>query len=166
MPVLSSRNSTAATSAHTLMVREIDYEHVELARARHGAFFKEGEGFGLNYLPFNAVAVVEALRDYPHLNASVGDDELVVHPDVNLGIAVDIGNEGLVVPVIRSADQLDLKQLARAIRDVAERARTKRLGADELAAGTFTISNPARSALCSRVRSSTNPRWRSSRPTP
>jgi pyruvate dehydrogenase E2 component (dihydrolipoamide acetyltransferase) len=131
-----------ATSAHTLMVREVDYEHVELTRARHGTAFRESEGFGLNYLPFNAVAAIEALRDFPHLNASVGDDELVVHLDINLGIAVDIDNEGLVVPVIRGADRLDLKQLARAIRDVAERARTKRLGADELAAGTFTISNP------------------------
>jgi 2-oxoglutarate dehydrogenase E2 component (dihydrolipoamide succinyltransferase) len=131
-----------STSAHTLMVREVDYEHVELARARHGAAFKEREGFGLNYLPFNAVAVVEALRDLPHLNASVGDDELIVHLDVNLGIAVDIDNEGLVVPVIRRADLLDLQQIARGIRDVAERARSKRLGVDDLAGGTFTISNP------------------------
>jgi 2-oxoglutarate dehydrogenase E2 component (dihydrolipoamide succinyltransferase) len=131
-----------ATSAHTLMVREVDYEHVELARAHHGLSYKESEGFSLNYLPFNAVAVVEALRDFPHLNASVGDNELIVHLDVNLGIAVDIDNEGLVVPVLRNANLLDLKQIARAIRDVAERARSKRIGADELAGGTFTISNP------------------------
>jgi pyruvate dehydrogenase E2 component (dihydrolipoamide acetyltransferase) len=131
-----------STSAHTLMVKEVDYEHVELARARHGAAFKEREGFGLSYLPFNAVAVVEALRDFPHLNASVGDDQLIVHRDVNLGIAVDIDNEGLVVPVLRGADLLDLQHIARGVRDVAERARSKRLGVDDLAAGTFTISNP------------------------
>jgi len=131
-----------ATSAHTLMVKEVDYEQVELVRARHGAAFKESEGFSLSYLPFNAVAAVEALKDFPRLNASVGVDELVVHHDVNLGIAVDVDNEGLVVPVVRRAERLNLKQIAGAIRDVAERARSKRLGPDELAGGTFTISNP------------------------
>jgi len=131
-----------ATSAHTLMVKEVDYEHVDLARERFGASFKESEGFGLSYLPFNAIATIEALHDFPRLNASVGDDELIIHLDVNLGIAVDIDNEGLVVPVIRSAELLDLKQLARNVRDVAQRARTKRLGPDELTGGTFTISNP------------------------
>ncbi len=131
-----------ATSAHTLMVKEVDYEVVEQARQRFGAAFKEREGFGLSYLPFNAVAAIEALHDFPRLNASVGDDALIVHLDINLGIAVDIDNEGLVVPVLRSAELLDMKQLARHVRDVAERARTKRLGPDELAGGTFTISNP------------------------
>jgi 2-oxoglutarate dehydrogenase E2 component (dihydrolipoamide succinyltransferase) len=131
-----------ATSAHTLMVREVDYEHVELARARHGATFKDNEGFSLSYLPFNAIAAIEALHDFPNLNASVGVDELIVHLDVNLGVAVDIDNEGLVVPVLRGADLLTLKEIAHAVRDVAERARSKRLGADELAGGTFTISNP------------------------
>jgi 2-oxoglutarate dehydrogenase E2 component (dihydrolipoamide succinyltransferase) len=131
-----------ATSAHTLMVKEVDYEQVELVRARHGAAFKESEGFSLSYLPFNAVAVIEALKDFPRLNASVGDNELIVHLDVNLGIAVDIDNEGLVVPVVRSAERLNVKQIASAIRDVAERARSKRLGPDDLAGGTFTISNP------------------------
>jgi 2-oxoglutarate dehydrogenase E2 component (dihydrolipoamide succinyltransferase) len=131
-----------ATSAHTLMVKEVDYEQVELVRARLGGAFKERQGFSLSYLPFNAIAAIEALRDFPRLNASVGDNELIVHLDINLGIAVDIDNEGLVVPVIRSAELLDLDQLAHAVRDVAERARTKRLGPDELAAGTFTISNP------------------------
>jgi len=131
-----------ATSAHTLMVKEIDFEQVESVRARRGAAFKESEGFGLSYLPFNAIAVIEALRDFPRLNASVGDDELIIHHDVNLGIAVDIDSEGLVVPVIRNAELLNLKQIAGAVRDVAERARSKRLGPDELAGGTFTISNP------------------------
>jgi pyruvate dehydrogenase E2 component (dihydrolipoamide acetyltransferase) len=131
-----------ATSAHTLMVKEVDFEHVELVRARHGVAFKESEGFSLSYLPFDAIAVAEALRDFPRLNASVGDDELIVRHDVNLGIAVDIENEGLVVPVIRGVQLLDLRHVARAIRDIAERARSKRLGADDLSGGTFTISNP------------------------
>jgi 2-oxoglutarate dehydrogenase E2 component (dihydrolipoamide succinyltransferase) len=124
------------------MVKEVDYEQVELVRARHGSSFKEREGFSLSYLPFNAVAVAQVLREFPRLNASVGNDELILHRDVNLGIAVDIENEGLVVPVIRGADLLDLRHLARAIRDVADRARSKRLSADDLSGGTFTISNP------------------------
>jgi 2-oxoglutarate dehydrogenase E2 component (dihydrolipoamide succinyltransferase) len=115
---------------------------VELVRARHGSSFKEREGFNLSYLPFNVVAVAKALREFPRLNASVGNDELILHRDVNLGIAVDIENEGLVVPVIRGADLLDLRNLAQGIRDVADRARSKRLGADDLSGGTFTISNP------------------------
>jgi pyruvate dehydrogenase E2 component (dihydrolipoamide acetyltransferase) len=131
-----------ATSAHTLMVREVDFEHVEGVRRHHGAQFKEREGFSLTYLPFVALAVLEGLRAYPHLNASVGDNELIVHRDLNLGIAVDLDSDGLVVPVIRHADQLDLVAMARAIRQHAERARAKKLTIDDLAGGTFTITNP------------------------
>jgi 2-oxoglutarate dehydrogenase E2 component (dihydrolipoamide succinyltransferase) len=131
-----------ATSAHTLMVREVDYEHVDIVRRQFGAKFKEEEGFSLTYLPFNAVAAIEALREFPHLNASVGTDELIVHRDVNLGIAVDIENEGLVVPVLARAQVSNLRELARNIRDIATRARSKRLGVDELSRGTFTITNP------------------------
>jgi len=134
--------TSKATSAHTLMVREVDYERVESVRRRHGAKFKEDEGFTLTYLPFNAVAAVEALREFPHLNASVGSDELVVHRHVNLGIAVDLESEGLVVPVLPDAQNAGLRELARSIRDVATRARSKKLGVDELARGTFTITNP------------------------
>ncbi len=131
-----------ATSAHTLMVREVDYEAVERVRRREGPGFKEREGFSLTYLPFNATAVLLALRDYPHLNASVGDDELVVHRALNLGIAVDLDSEGLVVPVVRRADALGLRGLARAINEKAKRAREGTLGVDDFAAGTFTITNP------------------------
>jgi 2-oxoglutarate dehydrogenase E2 component (dihydrolipoamide succinyltransferase) len=131
-----------ATSAHTLMVREVDYERVDTVRRQHGAKFKENEGFSLTYLPFNAVAVIETLREFPHLNASVGNDELIVHRSVNLGIAVDLENDGLVVPVLKDAQNAGLRDLARGIRDVATRARSKQLGVDELAHGTFTITNP------------------------
>lgn len=131
-----------ATSAHTLMVREVDFEHVEDVRRRHGAQFKEREGFSLTYLPFVALAVLEGLRAYPHLNASVGSNELIVHHDLNLGIAVDLDGDGLVVPVIRHAGQLDLVAMARAIRQQAERARAKRLTNDDMTGGTFTITNP------------------------
>ncbi len=131
-----------ATSAHTLMVREIDYEHVDAVRRAHGDAFRRDEGFSLTYLPFNALATLEALRDFPHLNASVGDDSLIVHHDLHLGIAVDIEGTGLVVPIVHHADRLDLRSLARQIRELATRARTKRLTIDDTAGGTFTITNP------------------------
>ncbi len=130
-----------ATSAHTLMVKEIDYERVEQVRRLHGERFREEEGFTLTYLPFVARATVEALAEFPHLNASVGDDALVVHHDVNLGIAVDLDNEGLIVPVVHRAEELNLRGMARRIRDVADRARTKRLSLDDISGGTFSITN-------------------------
>jgi pyruvate dehydrogenase E2 component (dihydrolipoamide acetyltransferase) len=131
-----------ATSAHTLMVRETDYERVEMVRRLHGAAFKEAEGFTLTYLPFNALAALEALREFPHLNASVGKDELIVHHDLNLGIAVDLDGDGLVVPVVRNADQYNLRTIARKIRELATAARTKKLTVDDMAGGTITITNP------------------------
>ncbi len=130
-----------ATSAHTLMVREIDYERVEQVRRLHGARFREEEGFGLTYLPFVARATVEALAEFPHLNASVGEDSLIVHHDINLGIAVDLDNEGLIVPVVHRAEELNLRGMARRIRDVADRARTKHLSLDDISGGTFSITN-------------------------
>ena len=96
----------------------------------------------MTYLPFVARAVIEALRDFPLLNASVGDDELVTHRRVGLGIAVDLDNQGLVVPVVHDAGALRLRALARAIDAVAKRARSKRLTPDDMAGGTFTITNP------------------------
>ena len=131
-----------ATSAHTLMVKEVDYERVEIVRRAHGAAFKQAEGFTLTYLAFNALAALEALREFPHLNASVGDDQLIVHHDLNLAIAVDLDGDGLVAPVIRNADRYDLRTMARVIRDLATRARTKKLTPDDLSGGTFTITNP------------------------
>jgi pyruvate dehydrogenase E2 component (dihydrolipoamide acetyltransferase) len=131
-----------ATSAHTLMVREVDYENVESTRRSQGAAFKDVEGFALTYFAFNAAAVLSALRDFPHLNASVGDDALIVHHDLNLAIAVDLDEEGLVAPVLHRADQLDLRSLARSLRDLATRARSKQLKVDDFAGGTFTVSNP------------------------
>ena len=131
-----------ATSAHTLMVKEVDYEHVEVLRRAHGAAFKEQEGFSLTYLTFNALAALAALRDFPHLNASVGNDELIVHHDVNLGIAVDLDGSGLVVPVVHNADGYNLRSLAKKIRELALGARTKKLTVDDFANGTFTITNP------------------------
>jgi len=149
IPFTKARRLTAehmirskATSAHTLMVKEVDFERVEMQRRRYGATFSEREGFTLTYLPFIAVAVLAALRAFPRINASVGDDELIVHRHLNLGIAVDLDGDGLVVPVIRDADQHDVFSIARRIRELAHGARTKKLTIDDMSGGTFTITNP------------------------
>jgi 2-oxoglutarate dehydrogenase E2 component (dihydrolipoamide succinyltransferase) len=131
-----------ATSAHTLMVREVDYEHVEGVRRLQGDAFKAREGFSLTYLPFIAMATIEALRSFPNLNASVGDDELIVHHDVHLGIAVDLDGNGLVVPVVHDAGTHTLTSMAKRIRELALGARNKQLTVDDVSRGTFTITNP------------------------
>jgi pyruvate dehydrogenase E2 component (dihydrolipoamide acetyltransferase) len=85
--------------------------------------------------------VLDALREYPHMNASVGDGELIVHNYVNLGVAVDLDFQGLLVPVVQGADDKRLRAIARDINDLAGRARSKKLSADDIAGGTFTLSN-------------------------
>jgi pyruvate dehydrogenase E2 component (dihydrolipoamide acetyltransferase) len=129
------------TSPHAYTIVEVDYENVERVRRRHRESFREQEGFGLTYLPFISRAVIDALRDFPHMNASVGDGELVVHNYVNLSIAVDLDFEGLLAPVIHEADDKRLRAIARDVNDLATRARTKKLSADDITGGTFTLSN-------------------------
>jgi len=130
-----------ATSPHAYTIVEVDYENVERVRRRHRETFRAEEGFSLTYLPFQARAVIDALRDYPHMNATVGDGELIVHNYVNLSIAVDLDFEGLLAPVVREADGKRLRAIARDIRDLATRARSRQLNADEISGGTFTLSN-------------------------
>jgi 2-oxoglutarate dehydrogenase E2 component (dihydrolipoamide succinyltransferase) len=130
-----------ATSPHAFIANEVDFESVERVRKAWGERFKAEEGFSLTYLPFVARATVEALRDFPFLNASVVDESLVVHSEVNLGIAVDLHHEGLIVPVIHRAEEVTLRGVARRIRDLAERARGRQLNADDIAGGTFSITN-------------------------
>ncbi len=130
-----------ATSPHAFIAYEADFEAVEKVRKAFGERFKAEEGFSLTYLPFIARAAVEALRDFPNLNASVGDDALIVHPVVNLGIAVDLHHEGLIVPVVHRAEEVTLRGVARRIRDLAERARSRQLTADDISGGTFSITN-------------------------
>ena len=130
-----------ATSPHAFIANEVDFESVERVRKAWGERFKAEEGFALTYLPFVARAAVEALRDFPLLNASVVDDSLLVHAEVNLGIAVDLSHEGLIVPVIHRAEEVTLRGVARRIRDLAERARGRQLNADDIAGGTFSITN-------------------------
>ena len=130
------------TSTHAYVVMEVDFEAVDRVRLASRERFKAEEGVSLTYLPFVARAVVDAIRDFPHVNASVGEDELVVHHYVNLGIAVDLSFEGLIVPVVHDADGKRLRLLAREMADLATRARSKKLGADDISGGTFTITNP------------------------
>ena len=129
------------TSPHVLTAMEVDYERVEHVRRAIKSGWKAEEGFSLSYLPFIARAVVDALREYPHLNASFGGDHLVVHDEVNLAIAVDIDFQGLLAPVVKAADGKRLRQIARDVVDVASRARTKQLRPDDLSGGTFTLTN-------------------------
>jgi pyruvate dehydrogenase E2 component (dihydrolipoamide acetyltransferase) len=130
-----------ATSAHTMVAFEVDYSGVEKVRAAVKSQFREAEGFSLTYLPFIARAVVDAIEDFPHVNSSVGDDTLIVHHDVNIGIAVDLDFEGLLVPVIHEADGKRLRVLAREVSALASKARAKRLTMDDISGGTFTITN-------------------------
>ena len=149
-----------ATSPHAFIAKEVDFESVERAPKAWGQRFKAEEGFGLTYLPFVARATVEALRDFPLLNASVvyvagrprrgqpGDRRRPVH-------------EGLIVPVIHRAEEVTLRGVARRIRDLAERARDRKLNADDIAGERSPSPTTAPSAPTSPSRSSTSRRWRS-----
>jgi pyruvate dehydrogenase E2 component (dihydrolipoamide acetyltransferase) len=128
------------TSAHVHSVFEVNFSRVaEIRRARKAEF--ERAGTKLTYLSFIAKAVIDALHAVPIVNASVDGENIIYHRDVNIGIAVAL-DRGLIVPVIRNADEKNLLGLSRAIADLANRARAKQLKPDEVQAGTFTITNP------------------------
>ncbi len=148
IPLTKIRKLTAAhmimsqaVSAHAFSVVEVDYANVDATRNEVKDQWKQAEGFTLTYLPFIARAIVDALAEYPNLNASIEADKLVVHNYVDLGIAVDLEFNGLLVPVVRSADGKRLRAIAREISDLATRARGRKLTPDEIQGGTFTISN-------------------------
>jgi pyruvate dehydrogenase E2 component (dihydrolipoamide acetyltransferase) len=129
------------TSPHSFTVVEVDYANVDKTRSSIKESWKTSEGFSLTYLPFISRAVVDALAEFPHLNASIEGDNLIVHSYVDLGIAVDLDYAGLLVPVVRSADAKRLRAIAREIHDLASRARGRKLSPDEITGGTFTLSN-------------------------
>ncbi len=148
-PFNSVRRSTGrhmvaskATSPHVLTAMEVDYEAVEVVRRARREAWRQAEGSSLTYLPFIVRAVAEALGEFPRINASVGDGELIVHGNLNLAVAVDLDFEGLVAPVIRNVGQMSLPEIARAIAEAAGRARDRRLVPDDLSGGTFTVTNP------------------------
>jgi 2-oxoglutarate dehydrogenase E2 component (dihydrolipoamide succinyltransferase) len=130
-----------SVSPHAFSVVEVDYANVDNTRSKTKDEFKSAEGFSLTYLPFISRAVVDALVDFPNMNASISGTDLIVHRYVDLGIAVDIEGLGLLVPVVRSAEGKRLRAIAREISDLATRAKTRKLGPDEIQGGTFTISN-------------------------
>lgn len=130
-----------ATSPHVLQAVEVDFHAIDAARAARGKAWRDREGYGLTYLPFIARAAIDAIGEFPRINASIEGDNLVVHPQVHLGIAVDLGFEGLMVPVVRNARNMSVAELARAIHAFAERARGGAIVPDDLAGGTYTISN-------------------------
>jgi len=130
-----------SVSPHAFSVVEVDYFNVDRTRSRTKFEFKSAEGFSLTYLPFISRAVVDALADFPHMNSSISGTDLVVHRYVDLGVAVDLDGQGLLVPVIRGAEGKRLRAIAREISDLASRAKSRKLGPDEIQGGTFTISN-------------------------
>jgi 2-oxoglutarate dehydrogenase E2 component (dihydrolipoamide succinyltransferase) len=127
-------------SAHVYSLIEVDYTRVAGVRSRQKAAYAE-RGVNLTFLAFIASAVARNLRKHPVVNACVMGESTIYRRDVNLGIAVAL-DWGLIVPVIRHADELNLLGTARAINDLAERARAKKLSPDEVQKGTFTITNP------------------------
>jgi len=129
------------TSAHVTTVYEIDMTRIARLREQHRDSFQERTGTKLTFMPFIFQAVNNALRKFPIFNAQVSADQIIYKQDINLGMAVAL-DWGLIVPVIKRADDLSLSGLARAANDLAERARTKQLKPDEVAGGTFTITNP------------------------
>ena len=131
------------TSAHVTAIFEVDMAKVVAIRDRLKGEYEQRHGVRLTYLAFIARAVVGALQSWPRMNAEIRGDQIVIKQSVNLGIAVALDDgKGLIVPVIRSAEEKNLLGIARAIQDLAERARTKKLSPDEVQGGTFTITNP------------------------
>jgi 2-oxoglutarate dehydrogenase E2 component (dihydrolipoamide succinyltransferase) len=132
------------TAAHVWTSIEVDFERVERVRQAHKAAFKESEGFSLTYLPFISRATIDALKAYPVVNSSfyLEEKKAVFHKAVNLGIAVDLNEKGLVVGSVRNADGLRMVGLARSVKEIADKARGPGLDIDDITGSTFTITNP------------------------
>lgn len=131
-------------SPHVWTSVEVDFENVEQVRQRHREQFRKQEGLSLTYLPFVARAVCDALREYPAVNASIDIENktMTLHHYVNLGISVDLNQEGLMAPVVKNADSLNIRGLARNINALATAARNRKLAAGDMSGSTFTITNP------------------------
>lgn len=136
--------SARHTAAHVWSAVEVNYQRVEEARDQHRAEFEEREGSSLTYLPFVAIATLDALAAHPVVNSSIDLDHATqtLHGAVNLGVAVDMDQAGLIVVTVRRADQMKLRPLAREVNDLAAKARSGRLEPDDVSGSTFTITNP------------------------
>jgi 2-oxoglutarate dehydrogenase E2 component (dihydrolipoamide succinyltransferase) len=131
------------TAAHVTSAIEVDMSHVVELRNRLKPEYQRTHGVNLTYLAFVARAAVETLKDYPWLNGEIRDDQIVTHPNINLGFAVELADgKGLIVPVLKNAETLNLLGIAKGVVDIAQRARDKKLLPDEVQGGTFTITNP------------------------
>lgn len=129
------------TSPHVNSIDEIDMSALVKFRERYKAKFQKEEGFSLTYTHFILYAIVQALKEHPMVNASIDGDNIVIKKDINLGCAVAVPGNGLVVPVIKNADSLNITGLARKVNELATKARNKKLTMDELQGGTFTFTN-------------------------
>ena len=131
------------TSAHVMTTIEVDYEKISQLRNEIKEAFKKDEGFSLTYLPFIANATVDALKKYPVVNSSfdLDQDSHTIHSNIDLGIAVDINQEGLLVGTIRESDSYDVKVLAREITSLSQKLREKNFSLEDVSGSTFTISN-------------------------
>jgi pyruvate dehydrogenase E2 component (dihydrolipoamide acetyltransferase) len=131
------------TSAHVTSAIEVDMSRVVSIRSKLKPEFQKTYGLNPTYLVFIARAVVETLKDYPWINGELRGDKIVTRNFVNLGFAVELADgKGLIVPVVKNAEGLNLLGITRAVTDIADRARSKRLNPDEVQGGTFTITNP------------------------
>jgi 2-oxoglutarate dehydrogenase E2 component (dihydrolipoamide succinyltransferase) len=128
------------TSAHVTTVHRVDMTKVARIRERNKEEVKAHHGYSLTFLPFVAIAAVEALRAFPIVNASVDGSNIVYHNEINLGVAVSLEG-GLIVPVIRRADEMNVLGLQHAIVDLSTRARSRQLKPEEVQGGTFSITN-------------------------
>jgi len=129
------------TIPHAFQAVEVDFSAISEARQKAKASFAQRHGFALTYLPFIARAVCLALNDFPRLNASFDHDRLILHGDVHLGIAADLGHDGLMVPVVLHADEMNAGGLAKAISRQVEKARLGKLTPGDISGGTYTITN-------------------------
>lgn len=129
------------TSPHVNSIDEIDMTHLVKYRESIKHDFKAEEGFSITYTHFIMYAIIQALKEHPMVNASVDGNNIVVKKDINLGCAVAVPGNGLIVPIIKSADSLNMRGLARKVNELATKARAKKLILDELQGGTFTVTN-------------------------
>jgi 2-oxoglutarate dehydrogenase E2 component (dihydrolipoamide succinyltransferase) len=129
------------TIPHAFQAVEVDFSRIAEARRKAKDGFAQRHGFALTYLPFVARAACLALSDFPRLNASFDHDRLILHGDVHLGIAADLGHDGLMVPVVLHADEMNAGGLAKAIARQVEKARAGKLTPGDISGGTYTITN-------------------------
>jgi 2-oxoisovalerate dehydrogenase E2 component (dihydrolipoyl transacylase) len=138
--IAENMTRSKTTIPHAWQTQEADMSGVVANRTANKVAFQKQEGFSLTYLPYVMAATIQALREHREVNSTFNETELIVHRDINLGVSVGL-EDTLVVPVVRKADGLSIAGLARAVNDVATRARNKQLKADDLSGGTFTVNN-------------------------